>query len=327
MELWQLISRLKELSDFFCKNGVRDIYTNSKIYEVLMANQLGHQIIDGHAYSPDARDEEGNLYEYKHYKESSSNHTWTFNDFTCRTIKKLCDVKSVYFAVIDDKYVIPKIGKIYIVPGREVAKYMEIKTQNIVNKRKMINISARQITDSMQYDIMMSHDIETRHRVQLPFETLYFTMLEEIFITARKIEEIIDVDGILTSNKLWELLVACKLNHKINPEQKKHDAYDINNRTYEYKVSVAPRWDFQDISENVLASYRNDEKIILAIVDKRAFVVRCIAACQPEAIIRILKDKLANKKKSPTEVRRLTAHIGPRDVNAMIEEGDAEWIL
>lgn len=89
MELRQLINRLKVLADYFLSNGIDDIYTNSKIYEVLIAEQFGHQIINGHANTPDARDGNGEFYEYKHYKVSSSNHTWTFNDFTDRTIEKL----------------------------------------------------------------------------------------------------------------------------------------------------------------------------------------------------------------------------------------------
>jgi len=40
------INKLKKMSDFFNENGIFDIYTNSKIYEVLIANQLGHQIIN-----------------------------------------------------------------------------------------------------------------------------------------------------------------------------------------------------------------------------------------------------------------------------------------
>lgn len=89
VELRQLINRLKALADYFFSNGIDDIYTNSKIYEVLIAEQFGHQIINGHANTPDARDGDGEFYEYKHYKVSSSNHTWTFNDFTDRTIEKV----------------------------------------------------------------------------------------------------------------------------------------------------------------------------------------------------------------------------------------------
>ena len=89
MDLRQLIERLKQLSDIFYDNGIEDIYTNSKIYEVLMSEQFGHKIINGHANTLDAVDTEGNLYEYKHFKLSSTNHTWTFNDFSDATIAKL----------------------------------------------------------------------------------------------------------------------------------------------------------------------------------------------------------------------------------------------
>ena len=42
-------------------------------------------------------------YEYKHYKELSSNHSWTFNDFSDTTINKLnSELISVIFAHIDD---------------------------------------------------------------------------------------------------------------------------------------------------------------------------------------------------------------------------------
>ena len=44
MDLRQLIERLKQLSDIFYDNGIEDIYTNSKIYEVLMSEQFGLQI-------------------------------------------------------------------------------------------------------------------------------------------------------------------------------------------------------------------------------------------------------------------------------------------
>lgn len=326
MNLQKLIDKLRALSDFFRENGIADIYTNSKIFEVLIANQLGHQIINGHAYTPDAKDQHGNFYEYKHYKQSSSNHTWTFNDFTVRTIEKLYRIHSVHFVVINDASTIPAIEKIYCVSGAEVAKYMEISVQNIWNKRKMINISAHQITENMQYELMWPKDIALQHPVKSCFETVCSTALEEIFLTAGKIEQIIHVDGILTSNKLWELLVACHLNHRINSEQKKHDAYDVNGKTYEYKVSTRPLWTFQDISENVLASYQNDEKIILALVDKSKFAVNGIIACHPNAVIELLKKKLSIREKSLPQVRRLTACIGRKDVSRMIEEGDAVWI-
>ena len=157
------------MADYFFSNGIDDIYTNSKIYEVLIAEQFGHQIINGHANTPDARDEDGEFYEYKHYKVSSSNHTWTFNDFTDRTIEKLHYVKEVYFTIVNDEYTIPHIEKIYVVPGEEVARYMEEKTQHIFNLRRMINISPMQIVSNMSYDII---EMET---------TICSSKLKEIF--------------------------------------------------------------------------------------------------------------------------------------------------
>lgn len=259
MELGQLLNRLRVLANYYLINGIEDIYTNSKIYEVFIAEQFGHEIINGHANTPDARDENGEYYEYKHYKLSSSNHTWTFNDFTNRTIEKLYYVKEVYFTVINDEYTIPNIEKIYVVSGEEVARYLEEKTKHIYNLRKMINISPMQIMNNMSYYILEKN------------KTVCSRKLKEIFLTVSRIEEITGVDGILTSNKLWELLVAYKLNQNVNSEQKKHDAYDKLGRTYEYKVSSTPMWTFQDITKNVLDRYLDDEEIVLAVVDKKDF--------------------------------------------------------
>lgn len=315
MELRQLINRLKALADYFFSNGIDDIYTNSKIYEVLIAEQFGHQIINGHANTPDARDGDGEFYEYKHYKVSSSNHTWTFNDFTDRTIEKLYYVKEVYFTVINDEYTIPHIEKIYVVPGEEVARYMEKKAQHIFNLRRMINISPMQIVSNMSYDII---EMETN---------TCSSKLKEIFLTASKIEKITGVDGILTSNKLWELLVAYELNHNVNSEQRKHDAYDEWGRTYEYKVSSDPRWTFQDITQNVLNGYLDDEKIVLAVVDKKIFSVERVYFCDPSAIVSILQCKLQERMNGKKTIRRISSHIGMVDVRRMLDEGDAEWVL
>lgn len=314
MELRQLIKRLKILADYFWNNGIRDIYTNSKIYEVLISEQFEHQIINGHAYTADAKDENGELYEYKHYKISSSNHTWTFNDFTDRTIEKLHYIKEVFFTVINDKYTVPHIERIYIVPGEEVAKYLEEKTQYIFNSRKMINISPIQIINNMSYDII---DFE---------QTVCSSKLKEIFLTAAKIEEITGVDDILTSNKLWELLVAYELKHKVNSEQKKHDAYDEYGRTYEYKVSSRLGWIFQDITQNVLETYLYDERIVLALVDKQRFSVLRIYFCKPDAIVSILQNKLQKRMYERKPIKRLYACIGIQDLRHMIESGDAKWV-
>lgn len=310
MDLWQLIERLKQLSDIFYDGGIEDVYTNSKIYEVLMSEQFGHKIINGHAKTLDAIDMDGNLYEYKHFKLSSSNHTWTFNDFTNATIEKLYDVKEVYFAIIDDAPVVHEVKEVYIVQGEEVARYLENRTINILNHRKMINISRHQIVNNMRYSVIKPKPVHVSN------------VLQDVFTVAKKIEVITGIRGILTSNKLWELLVSGELGHRINPEQRKHDACDQQGRTYEYKVAKKYSWKFQDISENVLESYMQDEKIILAVVDKKAFIVEKIYICDPGAVVTILRNKLALLFEHREEVRRLEATINIGDVRNMIDRGE-----
>ena len=56
-------------------------------------------------------------------------------------------VKEVYFTIVNDEYTIPHIEKIYVVPGEEVARYMEEKTQHIFNLRRMINTINEQVRD------------------------------------------------------------------------------------------------------------------------------------------------------------------------------------
>src|SRR3990167_4004829 len=98
-----LIKQLKQILGIFIKRfGFRELITNSKIFEVLIADSLDHILIPGHSGSRDAKDKSENEFEYKHYKESSSNHTWTFNDFSDTTIAKLITAKAVIFAHIQD---------------------------------------------------------------------------------------------------------------------------------------------------------------------------------------------------------------------------------
>ena len=158
-------------------------------------------------------------------------------------------------------------------------------------------------------------------------KTTCSSKLKEIFMTASKIEAITGVEGILTSNKLWELLVAYELNHNVNSEQRKHDAYDELGRTYEYKVSSVPHWTFQDITQNVLDGYLDDEKIVLAVVDKKGFSVERICFCNPNAIVSILQCKLQDRINCKKTIRRISSYIGMSDVRRMIDGGDAEWVL
>ena len=99
-----LIDKYRKIQANFMKEfAVDDIFSNSKIYEIVIANELEHILIQGHSGSKDAKDDSGRIYEYKHYKESSSNHTWTFNDFSDATIEGLNSCDYVIFAHISIK--------------------------------------------------------------------------------------------------------------------------------------------------------------------------------------------------------------------------------
>src|SRR3990170_2516928 len=97
-KITELVNELVQIqNEFFELFGVNDIYSNSKIFEIIIANELHHNLIPGHSGSRNGRDENRDEYEYKHYKETSSNHTWTFNDFSDTTIEKELDIKKNSF--------------------------------------------------------------------------------------------------------------------------------------------------------------------------------------------------------------------------------------
>lgn len=309
-EVNRLISELKKIQDLFFKTfAVNDILSNSKIYEILIADSLGHELIPGHAGSRDARDKDG-LYEYKHYKESSSNHTWTFNDFTETTIKSLFNIKSVIFAHINDSSKsIPKFDWYYEVPGAVVGKYLSQKTIGIKNRRKMVNVSSAQIESHMSTSKTQVKDIKNgRYRI----------FLHKIFDLAKRIESVTGTEGVLTSNKLWEILVSLKLGHKVLSEQAGHDAVDPDSFFYEYKVAKSKSWNFQDISPEVLKKYLYDKKIILAKVDKLNMQVETIYELDPKRVVRVLRKKLLQKKRTwvlkGKQLRRLQASLTSGDL-------------
>lgn len=318
--IYRLLNELKILGDYFLSKGIEDIYTNSKIYEVLMAHSFNHTIINGHAYTPDARDYLGNLYEYKHFKLLSSNHSWTFNDFSDETIEHLNEIAYVYFSIIDDTKIVPVICKTYKVAGRDVSRYLKSATLDKKNKRKMINISELQITNIKDDKLLPSYKLLSSYNHK-PWKEL-----NDVFYIANELEEVMNIRGILTSNKLWELLVGLELNHHVNSDQKKHDAIDESGNTYEYKVSSKASWAFQDISDNVLDSYLSDKFIILAVVNKKEFLVDKIYACSSYEIVSILKYKLTEKSKNNKEIKRLSASIGITDVHNMIKNGYAKCV-
>lgn len=310
-ELEILIKRLKEIQDdFFNVFGVTDIISNSKIFEIIIANDLDHILIPGHSGSRDAKDKQGGEYEYKHYKESSSNHTWTFNDYSDMTIKKLKSTKSVIFAHIDDSAVFPKFDWYYNVSGKIISGYLKEKTKPIKNARKMINVGSKQIETVLGINKIYNNFDFHKGR--------YFRWLDEIYKISKKIENITGTREILTSNKFWEILVALILGHKVLSEQLGHDAVDGKGNYYEYKVAKNYSWNFQDISKKVLEKYKTDNKIILAVVDKDNFLIKEIYETDPIKTVRRLKQKLIEKKrrfkKSRKTIRRLQASLSKGDL-------------
>ena len=142
-----LIEKLRNIQNFFLeKYEIDDIFSNSKFYEIIIANQLNHIPIPGHSGSRDARDKNGFFYEYKHFKETSSNHTWTFNDFTDNLISNMDKYKFIFSHINDLDYPYPGIMDWYYeVPGEIIKEYLTEATKRIKNKRKMINVSSNQL--------------------------------------------------------------------------------------------------------------------------------------------------------------------------------------
>lgn len=307
-----LIGQLKKIqSDFYATFGVTDIITNSKIFEVIIADTLNHKLIPGHSGSRDAKDDGGSEYEYKHFKESSSNHSWTFNDFSDTTIEKLNKAKSVIFAHIQDEGVpFPVFDWYYEVPGTVISRYLAQATLKIANSRKMINVGPRQIETNLELTKKTTTGLSTG---------IYTEWIKKIVDVILRIEDQVGTKDILTSNKFWEVLVALKLGHKVQSEQAKHDATDAFGNMYEYKVAkVGSSWSFQDISKEVLKKYMNDKSIILATVDKNEFVVTKIYEADTKKVVRLLKQKLVAKDQRYTTkgkiVRRQQASLSTKDL-------------
>ncbi len=309
-------------ADFLAIFGVDDIFSNSKIYEIIIANELDHNLIPGHSGSKDTQDSEGRKYEYKHYKESSSNHSWTFNDYSETTIKNLGLAEGVVFAHIDDT-VFPSVLDWYIlVNGKVCSLYLKQRTDDLLerkpkgrpNARRMINISAKQLEKDLEVE---------KTWILIPKKNgKYAQWLNQLYKLVHSLEAFVKVDNILTSNKFWEVLVAVELNHNINAEQGgrkgAHDAYDEKGNVYEYKVSKTHSWQFQDISENVLEKYLLDKSIILAVVDKTNISVKTIYEVSPSKLVARLRQKLEEKAQkyaqNDKEVRRLQISLTKGDL-------------
>ena len=315
-KLNELLAEMRSIQrEFEEHHEVNDIWSNSKIYEVLIANSLNHTMIPGHSGSLDARDESGREYEYKHFKETSSNHSWTFNDYSDETIRKLkTKVNEVVFAHIQDNSHPPHFDWAYRVPGAVVAGYLDQYTQGMQNARRMINVGPNQIESRL--------GINRTPLANLNKTGPYATLLARIFKLSKELETLVNVENVLTSNKFWEVLVSVPLGHQVNSEQGgragAHDAADEAGLDYEYKVSKSRSWNFQDISENVLNKYLNCEEIVLAIVDKQKIEVSEIWFAKPSDVVKVLREKLAQKKvkfaAEGKELRRLQVGLTAGDL-------------
>lgn len=308
--LEELILDLKSIqAECKTKFGVEDIFSSSKFFESIIANELGHDLIGGFAGNKDAKDISGGEYEYKHYKESSCNHTWTFNDFSDSTIASLNNVKAVIFAHIDDSKKPYVMDWAYTVPGKKMSAFLSVATQSIKNKRKMINVSPSQL--ELKLGII-------KEPFQIPSKGQYTNIIKDIFSVTGEIEKIVGTTNILTSNKLWEVLVSLNLKgHKVLSEQKQFDAIDENGGLYEYKVSKSHSWNFEDISENVLAKFSKLSGVILAVIDKKNFLVTEIYLADPKITVKLLEKKLAEKMekhKSTGGLRRLQVSLSKGDL-------------
>ena len=317
----ELLSELKEVQSFFSeKYGVEDIFSNSKFYEIIIANQLGHQPIPGHSGSRDAKDSYGNEIEYKHFKETSSNHTWTFNDFSDNLISHMHEYSFIFAHVDDKNYSYPGIVDwYYAAEGSRIEEYLAAATQKITNNRKMINVSSKAL-ETIGIKRKTGNVISA-----CKYEGLFQQQLLRISEISSKLEKLTGVSKILTSNKLYELLVALELNHKVNPENGgrigAHDAEDNEGNTYEYKVYKTTNWNFQDISDSVLNKYLNDKEFILATVDKVELSVLKIYSVSPNDAVPILRNKIHSKirkaKEKGTIVRRLQTTLSLNEIKKM----------
>ncbi len=312
-QLKDLFLKLKTIQDEFRRKfGVKDIYSNSRYFEILIANELDHNLIPGFSGTRDAKDTKGNEYEYKHYKETSSNHTWTFNDFSDTTIEKLNSVEAVVFSHINDKKKIPVFDWCYIVPGKMMSNFLKERTKKIKNLRKMINVSPKQIEENLKI---------RKTRINKKSNGKYEPWIHDIFETIRKIEKIIGTKDILTSNKIWEVLIALKLGHFVLTKQTKYDAIDKDGNYYEYKTSRKHSWNFEDITKNVLDKFKNVKSIILATIDKENMEVTEIYEIEPLATIKVLERKLEEKKqrykKRGKLLRRLQVSLNLTDVRSI----------
>ena len=310
-----IFENLKQLQEEFGKlTGEYNIFSNSKFYEILIANHFEHRITIG-SHGPDATNLQTKV-EYKHYKESSSNHTWTFNDYSDETLSALID-RTIYFVHINDVTNADPFTYIdwyYKADGNVIASYIKNKSKELKNTRKMINISSLQLESDC--------NIEKINVDSSSSEGEYAYFISEIHKNITKLEQLTDSSNLLTSNKFWELFLAVFLGHSINSKQGgkdgKHDAFDKTDKKYEYKISTTYSWIFEDISDNVIENMQNLDGIYLATIDKRTFERKKVYLLDTKKTLSYIKIKrnhlLAQKLREKKTVKRLNVSISKKEL-------------
>lgn len=315
---------LKQLQEDFGKiTGEYNIYTNSKFYEILIANQFNHTITNG-AHGPDATIQNIKA-EYKHYKESSSNHSWAFNDYSDNILNRLKDT-TVYFVHVNDKLhkdPFKFIDWYYVIDGHLVSQYIKEVSATSVNTRKMINIRRKQLNTYFKSSPIQ----ETKYLDKGKYA--YF--IREIHKNIASLEKITNSQNLLTSNKLWELFLAQSLGHSINSKQGgsdgKHDASDNMYQKFEYKISTKSNWTFEDVSDNVIDSARELDGIYVATIDKRKFIIKMTYLLDTNKTLNYIKKKrdtmIEQKTKKNKAIRRLNVSISKKELiehNLMLKQ-------
>lgn len=314
----RIFLKLKNIQEEFGElTNEYDIYSSSKFYEIIIANMLEHHILPG-AHGADAFDDSKKRYEYKHYKESSTNHTWTFNDYTDKTLSELKS-RIVLFVHINDVGITNPFKYIdwyYQVDGNVISNYISKWSQKSGNKRKMINISISQLENDCGSKRIFVNSYSAKGE--------YSDYIVKIFKCIECLEKMTKTENLLTSNKLWELFLANKLDHKINSKQGgsggKHDAQDSELRKYEYKISQKTSWTFEDMSDYVIENMRFLDGIYLSQIDKRKFEIKKILLLDTNKTMDLIKQKrddiIAEKEKNNEKVRRLNVSVSFGEVDS-----------
>ena len=135
-ELKRIFSTIRKLE---IMTKVDNILTSNKFWEVVVANELGHQVNSeqgGRAGAHDASDGHGNWFEYKVVVTN----TWNFQDISEPVLEKYYETKSVICATVNKQELsvteILSISPQALVP--ELRRQLKIKAERAAANRKEV---------------------------------------------------------------------------------------------------------------------------------------------------------------------------------------------